>query len=111
MIRARNAAILAAALASCLAPAAANAPTQVGIAAALLNRVTIARGGAAPRIERAVAIRNQRIIPAGFCVTREDQTGVSNGCHLWKCLMCHADCSPSLPYVSLSGQAARAAQP
>lgn len=49
MSRARKAQALAGALAIglCLAPAAANAPTQVGIAAAMLNRVSIARGGAA----------------------------------------------------------------
>jgi hypothetical protein len=51
MSRTRKAALLtgalAAAVAAYLAPASANAPTQVGIAAAVLNRVTIARGGAA----------------------------------------------------------------
>ena len=57
MRRPVKASMLALALALTLAPAAANAPTQVGITAAVLGRVSIARGGAAQ--VRAAVLRQQ----------------------------------------------------
>ena len=61
MRRLRNTAALA--LVLCMAPAAANTPNQVGIAAAVLNRVIIARGGAAQMrpavLRQQVAIADQ----------------------------------------------------